>query len=89
MAEKYAEQIHVLYVDYYSALADGSRFLKDGYSMDGPHPNDKGYGLMAPPVQAAVEKGAYPLQLTVRDKQNKDQSRTASQAIDFEIRKEQ
>jgi len=27
--------------------------------------------------------------LTVRDKQNKDQSRTASQAIDFEIRKEQ
>jgi hypothetical protein len=34
-------------------------------------------------------EGAYLLQLAVRDKQNKDQSRTASQAIDFEIRKEQ
>ena len=32
-------------------------------------------------------EGAYLLQLAVRDKQNKDQSRTASQAIDFEIRK--
>jgi hypothetical protein len=24
--------------------------------MDGLHPNDKGYGLVAPPVQAAIEK---------------------------------
>ncbi len=37
--------------------------------------------------ESGMKEGAYLLQLTVRDKQNK--SRTASQAIDFEIRKEQ
>ncbi len=54
--KKYAEQIHAVYVDYFSALVDGSGYLKEGYSMDGLHPNDKGYGLMAPLVQSAIEK---------------------------------
>jgi VWFA-related protein len=35
-----------------------------------------------------MDEGAYLLQLAVRDKQNKGQARVASQAIDFEIRKE-
>jgi lysophospholipase L1-like esterase len=54
--KKYADQIHAEYVDYFSALADGSGFLKEGYSMDGLHPNDKGYALMAPLVQSAIDK---------------------------------
>jgi lysophospholipase L1-like esterase len=54
--KKYAEQIHAVYADYYAALADATGFLKEGHSMDGLHPNDKGYALMAPIVQAAVEK---------------------------------
>jgi lysophospholipase L1-like esterase len=54
--KKYAEQIHAVYVDYFSALVDSSGCLKEGYSMDGLHPNDKGYGLMTPLVQAAIEK---------------------------------
>jgi lysophospholipase L1-like esterase len=54
--KKYAEQIHAVYIDYHSALADASGFMKDGYSMDGLHPNDKGYAVMAPLVQAAIEK---------------------------------
>jgi lysophospholipase L1-like esterase len=54
--KKYAEQIHAIYVDYHSALADSGGFLKEGYSMDGLHPNDKGYAVMAPLVQAAIEK---------------------------------
>ncbi len=54
--KKYAEQIHAVYIDYFSALVDSSGCLKEGYSMDGLHPNDKGYGLMAPLVQAAIEK---------------------------------
>jgi lysophospholipase L1-like esterase len=54
--KKYAEQVHAIYVDYFSALVDSSGFLKEGYSMDGLHPNDKGYALMAPLVQAAIEK---------------------------------
>jgi lysophospholipase L1-like esterase len=52
----YAEQIHAVYLDYFSALVDVDGFLKEGYSMDGLHPNDKGYALMAPLVEAAIEK---------------------------------
>jgi lysophospholipase L1-like esterase len=54
--KKFAEQIHAVYADYHSSLADANGFLKEGYSMDGLHPNDKGYSLMAPIVQAAIEK---------------------------------
>ena len=54
--KKYAEQIHAAYVDYHSALADSGGFLKEGYSTDGLHPNDKGYAIMAPLVQAAIER---------------------------------
>jgi len=50
-----AEQIHAVYVDYFSAFVDNSGFLKDGMSMDGLHPNDKGYAVMAPPVHSAIE----------------------------------
>jgi lysophospholipase L1-like esterase len=54
--KKYAEQVHAAYVDYYSALADANGFLREDCSMDGLHPNDKGYAIMAPLVQAAIEK---------------------------------
>jgi lysophospholipase L1-like esterase len=54
--KKYAEQSHAVWVDYFSALADSGGFLKEGYSGDGLHPNDKGYALMAPLVQTAIEK---------------------------------
>jgi lysophospholipase L1-like esterase len=54
--KKYAEQIHAVYADYFRELADSSGFLKEGHSMDGLHPNDKGYALMAPIAQAAIEK---------------------------------
>ncbi len=54
--KKYAEQVHATYADYYSALADSNGFPKEEHSMDGLHPNDKGYALMAPIVQSAIEK---------------------------------
>ena len=54
--KRFAEQIQAEYADYYTALADVNGFLKEGYSMDGLHPNDKGYALMAPIVQAAIVK---------------------------------
>jgi lysophospholipase L1-like esterase len=54
--KKYAEQIHAVYVDYFSVLADSGGSLKEGYSMDGLHPNEKGYALMAPAVQSGIEK---------------------------------
>jgi lysophospholipase L1-like esterase len=54
--KKFSDQIHAVYVDYHAALADANGYLKEGYSMDGLHPNDKGYALMAPLVQAGIEK---------------------------------
>jgi acyl-CoA thioesterase I len=54
--KKYAEQIHAVYADYFTALADSSGFLKEGHSMDGLHPNNKGYALMAPIAQATIDK---------------------------------
>jgi lysophospholipase L1-like esterase len=50
-------QIHsVTYLDYYSALVDGGGGMKAGTSFDGVHPNAKGYAIMAPLAQAAIDK---------------------------------
>src|SRR4029077_2858535 len=51
----YAAKVHATYVDYFSALVDEKGMLKDGYSMDGLHPNQKGFDLMAPGVQSALD----------------------------------
>lgn len=42
--------------DYYGATVDEKGFLKEGFSGDGLHPNAKGYDLMAPVAQAAIEQ---------------------------------
>ena len=53
---EYAAKVKATYVDYFSALADEKGMLKDGYSMDGLHPNAKGFELMTPVVEAAIQK---------------------------------
>ncbi len=40
----------------HSAFVDEKGWLKDGYSGDGLHPNAKGYELMAPIAEAAIQK---------------------------------
>jgi lysophospholipase L1-like esterase len=52
----YASRAHAQIADYYSATVDDKGMLKAGYSNDGLHPNDKGYALMAPLAEAAIEK---------------------------------
>ena len=52
----YAAKVHGVYADYYSALVDEKGMLKKGYSMDGLHPNPMGFDLMAPVIEAAIEK---------------------------------
>ncbi|MCC7236126.1 MAG: SGNH/GDSL hydrolase family protein [Bryobacterales bacterium] len=54
--KEYAAQTGAIVADYYAATADGEGFLKDGYSGDGLHPDAKGYELMAPAAQAAIDK---------------------------------
>jgi lysophospholipase L1-like esterase len=52
----YAAKVHAVYADYYAALVDDKGMLKDGFSRDGLHPNDKGYELMAPVAAAAIQQ---------------------------------
>lgn len=52
----YATAHHIGAADYYAALVDDKGMLRDGYSDDGLHPNAKGYALMAPVAEAAIEK---------------------------------
>lgn len=54
--KQYAAAAGATYVDYFSALADAKGFLQEGTSNDGLHPNAKGYAVMAPLAQAAIEK---------------------------------
>ncbi len=52
----FAAEMHAQVADYYSALVDGRGMLKEGFSDDGLHPNARGYELMAPVAEAAIEK---------------------------------
>jgi lysophospholipase L1-like esterase len=53
---RYAGEIGAEVADYYSALVDDKGMLKEGYSEDGLHPNDRGYALMAPLAEAAIAR---------------------------------
>ncbi len=53
---EYAEKGRVGFANYYSALVDDRGMLKEGFSEDGLHPNAKGYELLAPVAEAAIEK---------------------------------
>jgi lysophospholipase L1-like esterase len=46
----------MVWVDYYSALADASGAMKPGLSVDGVHPNAAGYAIMAPLAEAGIAK---------------------------------
>ncbi len=53
--ESYAPDIHAQVADFYSALVDDKGMLREGYSDDGLHPNAKGYALLAPVAETAIE----------------------------------
>jgi lysophospholipase L1-like esterase len=44
------------YLDVYSVLSDTEGGMKDGLHLDGVHPNAKGYALMEPVTQAAIDR---------------------------------
>jgi lysophospholipase L1-like esterase len=46
----------VTYLDVYSVLSDTEGGMKDGLHLDGVHPNAKGYALMEPVTQAAIDR---------------------------------
>lgn len=54
--KKYAAEHNDLYVDYHSAMKDERDGLPKTLADDGVHPNPAGYAIMAPLVQAAIDK---------------------------------
>jgi lysophospholipase L1-like esterase len=52
----YCTNHSIVYLDYYSALADQNGGMKAGLSFDGVHPNANGYAIMTPLAQAAIDK---------------------------------
>ena len=54
--KSYAAKTGAVYADYYSATVDDKGMLKEGISRDGLHPNDKGYELMVPVINAAIQQ---------------------------------
>jgi lysophospholipase L1-like esterase len=52
----YAASVKAVYADYYAATVDAKGWLPEAVSADGLHPNAQGYALMAPVVDAAIQK---------------------------------
>jgi lysophospholipase L1-like esterase len=56
LIQSYANQMHVPFVDYHTAMADTKKGLPKEFSDDGVHPNLKGYQTMQPLLEKAVQK---------------------------------
>lgn len=56
MIRAFASEHDMVYVDYFSALADERNGLRSAYSDDGVHPTVKGYKVMEPLVEKAIRQ---------------------------------
>jgi lysophospholipase L1-like esterase len=54
--QQYATSVGAVYVDYFGALVDQKGWLRESLANDGLHPNAEGYKIMAPLVEAAIQK---------------------------------
>jgi lysophospholipase L1-like esterase len=45
-----------IYLNYFGAMVDDRGQMRPGISIDGLHPNDAGYKIMAPLAESAIEK---------------------------------
>ncbi len=54
--KEYAAENGCIYLDYFSAMVDDKGLLKRELADDGLHPNDKGFAIMAPLAQKAIEE---------------------------------
>lgn len=52
----YATRNNYIHLDYFSAMVDDKGLLQRDLSEDGLHPNDKGYAVMAPLAQKAINQ---------------------------------
>jgi lysophospholipase L1-like esterase len=53
--KKYVADNHLTYLDYFAATVDDQGLFKKELSEDGLHPNAKGYAVMTPLAEAAIQ----------------------------------
>jgi lysophospholipase L1-like esterase len=53
--KEYCARSGFVYLDYYSAMLDGNKMLKQELTFDGLHPNAAGYQIMAPLAEKAIQ----------------------------------
>ncbi len=56
MIQKYTAEAGVIYLDYFSAMANEEKGLDPDLAHDGVHPSRKGYELMAPLAESAIQQ---------------------------------
>ncbi len=56
LIKNYANKNRILYLDYYSSMADKRQGLKAEYTSDGVHPNEAGFKVMARLAEKAIAK---------------------------------
>ncbi|MCJ7465559.1 MAG: SGNH/GDSL hydrolase family protein [Maribacter sp.] len=54
LIKTYAEEKGIVYLDYFSAMADDRNGLPKKYAEDGVHPTAEGYAIMEPMLVAAI-----------------------------------
>ncbi len=54
--KRYAAENQVVFLDYYPAMVDDKGMLRKELTVDGLHPNDAGYDVMAPLAADAIQK---------------------------------
>jgi lysophospholipase L1-like esterase len=52
----YAARAGVVYLDYFTAMADGRQGLRSDLTYDGVHPTEAGYRVMAPLAEKAIQE---------------------------------
>jgi len=56
LIKEYADKNKIVYLDYFSAMANDQKGMKKEYSYDGVHASKAGYELMGPMAEAAIKK---------------------------------
>ena len=54
--KNYCEINGAVYLDYFNAMADSRNMMKPELAIDGLHPNDAGYRIMAPLAENAIQE---------------------------------